>query len=274
MTRNNSKGTRYDEGDMVQINGTGTRYEVLHIIEPESDSPDYVIQNSQGDRQTVKASQIKKADQESGWKQEAMRDLMDKEDVTLENHDGTSRGGNRRGVFVATTPDGRKEYEVFKNRDIAHSVAKQRIKEDIEMQPEIFNQSFLKNHVYVTDTDARMIAQDDARSRTEGRTRAELEGMADRYNAEVSKDMERSELREKVEIAMSEKFKKQIKEDPIDYFSDIYGEDKVMEQSFIRINSEEAAEAAIQADGIAHFISFYDGQEILLPSGALAYRVN
>jgi hypothetical protein len=63
--------------------------------------------------------------------------------------------------------------------------------------------------------------------------------------------------------------------DPIEYFSD-YGwtAQDLIERNIVSIDIEEAAEAAVDEDGVAHFMSSYDGNEVDLPSGAVAFRTN
>lgn len=45
-------------------------------------------------------------------------------------------------------------------------------------------------------------------------------------------------------------------------------------QSFIQIDVDKAVEDAIDTDGISHFLDRYDGSELDLPSGAIAYGTN
>jgi hypothetical protein len=45
-----------------------------------------------------------------------------------------------------------------------------------------------------------------------------------------------------------------------------------MENGLIDIDG--ASEEAVRVDGIAHFISSYDGNTIYLPNGVVAYRLN
>ena len=62
----------------------------------------------------------------------------------------------------------------------------------------------------------------------------------------------------------------------LDYYESNFGEEQTIKM--IRENNlidiDEATEGAIREDGVAHFISSYDGNEIDLPSGYYAYRTN
>ena len=40
------------------------------------------------------------------------------------------------------------------------------------------------------------------------------------------------------------------------------------------IDIDSASEEAVGIDGIAHFISYYDGKQIDLDNGVVAYRIN
>lgn len=63
--------------------------------------------------------------------------------------------------------------------------------------------------------------------------------------------------------------------DPLEYFSEYGWEAKdLLERNIVSIDIDEAAEAAVSEDGVAHFISTYDGNEVDLPSGAVAFRTN
>lgn len=55
-------GTRYDEGDVVMHRQMRTLHSVVHVRNPASDSPDYVVQSVGSNRQlqTVKANDIRK----------------------------------------------------------------------------------------------------------------------------------------------------------------------------------------------------------------------
>ena len=54
----------------------------------------------------------------------------------------------------------------------------------------------------------------------------------------------------------------------------IYTEDQFFEQYGYSIDTEEAAEDAVNTDGVPHFFASYDGREVELDDGSVMYRVN
>ena len=64
------------------------------------------------------------------------------------------------------------------------------------------------------------------------------------------------------------------KADKINYIKDVFGDlsDFVRDPDYIDIDA--VADEAINQDGVAHFIAYYDGEENELGNGFLAYRVN
>jgi hypothetical protein len=64
--------------------------------------------------------------------------------------------------------------------------------------------------------------------------------------------------------------------DGLDYYVSNFGKEqafKVVSDNYL-INIDEASESAIDTDGIGHFLSRYDGEQIDLSNGHVAYRTN
>jgi len=96
---------------------------------------------------------------------------------------------------------------------------------------------------------------------------AELEGRMEKIVDDARENLKDSKSDE-IELAL---------DDPVQYFvheQGTYRIEDLFKAPFIRINTEEAAEDAVATDGVAHFLSTYDGNEVELPSGAVAYRTN
>jgi hypothetical protein len=64
--------------------------------------------------------------------------------------------------------------------------------------------------------------------------------------------------------------------DGFDYYIDNFGEEEAFNMAVKNnlIDIEGASEDAVNMDGVAHFISSYDGEEIALDNGSYAYRIN
>lgn len=68
----------------------------------------------------------------------------------------------------------------------------------------------------------------------------------------------------------------EILKDPVDYLADIYGKDGALKEAIriAGIDEQEAAEDAVSADGIGHFLAGYDGDLRDLSSGGVYWRHN
>jgi hypothetical protein len=275
--------TRYDRGDTVKHQGK--TYTVADIYNARSDSPDYLIAREDGQHKDpgdyirVKASDINLA--KGNWKDQAKMELEDK--LNVETEKGSYRFYDDMPIpslFLQSTSgeavNGEQEWIVFKNREDAREAAETKVVNDLETEPGIYNESFLARHSYITDTDKRMIAQDDARVITEDRPKDELESMAEMKGISYSDDIGRDELAEKIRVKEKERIQEKL-EDPIEYFVNergIYSKEQLMEQGFIRLDMDSAAEDAVNRDGEAHFLDIYDGKAEELPSGAVAFATN
>ena len=85
-----------------------------------------------------------------------------------------------------------------------------------------------------------------------------------------------SDMRDEASAKRADEVEAEIAKDPIGYFTDNYGYslEDLMKNNLFSIDFDAAADAAIATDGVAHFLSSYDGNEIDLPSGGVAYRTN
>ncbi len=169
------------------------------------------------------------------------------DDITLVEDDG----GSITAVWF-----GDEEYRIAQDDSSADELAMDYIRDLYdEMGPESFSPEFVKHYVTVSETDARIIAGEE---------------VDNRYEDEDDRD-EDAEMEEAAEIA------DKIENDPIGYFCDelgLYTEEELMKQNFIMIDTDRLFKDAIDQDGRGHFISSYDGDEIELPCGAYAYRIN
>ena len=110
----------------------------------------------------------------------ALRADLEVEDVEFlggDEYEGFMFGGD--GASNRET-----EWVIFTDDDMARQAAINRVKEDIENEPEIFNISFLEQHLYISDADRRMIAIDESTDRVDEMDTEEIlnkADMADQY---------------------------------------------------------------------------------------------
>lgn len=191
----------------------------------------------------------------TSWKKNAVTELNAQTGFKLKASDMELPYSLEDDGFYARSKD--HEFLVFKNATEAHHFANRKVKDDLESEPELFSKDFLENHIYVTDTDRRIMAGEEADNATE------------------DMDQDSEEYTETHDRVYNEWYEGLVK--PIVFLVEehgLYSTEDLMKASFIRIDEEAAAKDAVNIDGVAHFLASYDGEEIELPSGAVAYRVN
>jgi hypothetical protein len=196
-----------------------------------------------------------------GWKLTALKELTEQEseeftDAKDESYD--NRFQDRDGLYL----EGYGEYIVFPSYEKAELSAIDYVKEQLDEEPELFTKDWLNQFIYVSDTDRRIIAGEQ-----EDNLRNEMidEGI----------DENSAEFEERADAIYDEWYNGL--QDPIQFLveeQEIYSMEDLLQQSFIQIDTNEASEDAVNTDGVAHFFASYDGNQIELPSGAVAYRVN
>lgn len=234
------------------------------------------------------------------WKKIAMKEL--KEVLELDSIEIMDEGNNDSfEVSGEGSNNNESEWTIYKDWDSARYAAEERIKEDLNENPEYFNTDFIKNYLMIYDTDKRIIASEESDHWVDSTNDKdlleevnmlseyeEIEEQIDDLEGEDEPDEEKlEELNSQLEKILDdtkEEFRNnkydEIYEklsDPIDYFCNeqgIYPEDELLKQSFISIDEEEATEAAISADGIGNYLDCYDGEEVELPSGSYAFGTN
>src|SRR4030042_6278230 len=117
----------------------------------------------------------------------------------------------------------------------------------------MFTQTWLQDFIYISDTDKRMICNDEEDSIRE-------QVRDEKLDEEESPEKE-EEIDKIVETRVKE-YEISLK-DPIEYFVNeqgVYSVEDLMKQSWINIKIDEAAKDAVRTDGWAHFLSRYDGE--------------
>ena len=147
----------------------------------------------------------------------------------------------------------------------------------------MFNQDWLQSFISISDTDKRLISQEEAESQMEGmRDREILEkaGVDEEHDAALDADDQEKadkileDAKESMESDLSDEIYGEL-DDPIEYFVNqrgIYTVEELMKAGFIRIDTESAAKAAVREDGWAHFLSHYDGDYKQAKNGLVYWR--
>lgn len=191
------------------------------------------------------------------------------------DHKGRYGTWGKSGSFKA---DG-EEYNWIEDEKEAERIALEIVKDDLESDPSIFNQEWLKGFIYVqgADTMAQEEADDLVDNVMSDEEILKEAGVEDEYEEEEDDDKKQEILdnaREELRNQFATKIERDM-EDPIQYFvhdQGIYRIEDLMKADFIRINVEEAAQDAIDTDGVAHFISLYDGTMDTTPGGVVYFR--
>jgi hypothetical protein len=218
------------------------------------------------------------------WMEEALESLIeetgfDELEITM-----VSDNGNE---FIAS--DDNVEYRVFKTEDDAEEKAIEGVREDMEESPENFNKDFIINYIDGRDYFENALNEmnssyvEDIQSETndtkfENRLIDELVeyGLMDKDDAqydnaeEVADDLKSDYVDLLTEEQLDEG------NNGLDYFIRNFGEEETMKMVIDNnlIDIDEASKEAVNVDGIAHFLSSYDGETLYLNNDFVAYRVN
>ena len=215
-----------------------------------------------------------------GWMKEALLNLQLVEDdnslqITYTNENSFYVEGDSA------------EYRVFETYAIAYNTAIEQVREDLEENPDYFNQDWLMNWVDVDDTIENILEE-------YYRSYADDIAFEDdsTYNNRLIAEMVANGLMTEEEATSEDA--DDIAEDNVDNLVDLYVEenmegdkgvewyisnfgqddfrDLVIDNNLIDISG--ASEDAVDTDGVAHFLSSYDGEEIELDNDVVAYRTN
>lgn len=207
---------------------------------------------------------------------------VDLDDIEVEDSPLESFGA---GEAMQVEADG-EEYTVVPDEDTARDIAIAAVTQDLEDEPEIFNASFLEQHIdmealekWVFDAGMEDDYADDIATHDPDRFWEEMEQWGlnvpepeeDEDGDEVMPEPEEEHIE-----ALREAIAKDRSERPMEYFEDMYGRDEATKQAIeaVGIDTEAAAEDAVQTDGWAHFLSRYDGNYSETSSGFVYWREN
>lgn len=219
-----------------------------------------------------------------------------------EKYDEPTRVSETSFGYGYSVEIGNQEYYVFANHDDAENEAQAYVKDMLKSEPELFNQEFIRRYITMSDTDRRLYAQDDAdsyvgdiredndgerlieeASEVDSKIEEEWEDLQEKYNNEEidqdEYDDSKEKLLDKAEEALSESIYERVYEsleDPYEYFVEeqgIYSPEDFFKQFGNYIDVEEATVDAVSEDGVAHFLSSYDGNENEI-GDLYVYRIN
>lgn len=177
------------------------------------------------------------------------------------------------------------EIHVFPSEELAREAAIQRVREDLEGNPEFFDQDFLTDYINddffeeVAKESNEFYAEDIANESSDTAINRLAEEMVERgvisqedandpntdYYQEYGEDFVESMLSDirNSNYTFFEEFKAQMGDENVK---------AILDKNPHAIDIDAAAEAAVDIDGTAHFLSGYDGQKIELPNGYVGYR--
>jgi hypothetical protein len=217
------------------------------------------------------------------WMEEALASLIEETGSTDIEISYVSNDGKE---FYATDND--VEYRVFKTEDDAEETAIQQVREDLEENPEYFNQDWLMNYIDGRDFFEEALNEmnqsyvDDIESESDSkyanRLIAELveNGLMDEADAKSDYAQPMADDLKSDYVALLTEDKMNEGNDGLDYFIFNFGEEEtykmVIDNNLIDI--DEASKDAVSTDGIGHFLSSYDGETLYLSDDCVAYRIN
>jgi len=250
------------------------RYQFNYSCNSPKDLIDFLNENG------LKSEKFTDGGDVQGWMKEALLNLKLVEDdnslqITHTNDDSFYVEGDSA------------EYRVFETYAIAYNTAIEQVREDLEENPDYFNQDWLMNWVDMDDTIENILEEyyrsyaddiaDEDDSRYKNRLIAEMveNGLMTEEEAtsEEANDIAEDNVDNLVDLYVEENMEG---DKGINWYISNFGEDEfrdlVIDNNLIDISG--ASEDAIDTDGVAHFLSSYDGEEIELDNDVVAYRTN
>jgi hypothetical protein len=202
---------------------------------------------------------------------EELKIRVDRSGFSVPAYEITIRGGSKHG----------KEWKVVENEDAERELALEIVKQDLEQEPELFEQNFIESHINTEqlrrdlESDVRDMREEDLR---EMRTRdfwREYEG----EGLDLPDEDEEGELPDPDDSHIEELAERQTEEmlkDPMSYLEDIYGKEDAVKKAIeiAGFDIDAAAEDAVDTDGAAHFLSSYDGNSYTTKGGLVYWRIN
>jgi hypothetical protein len=184
-------------------------------------------------------------------------------------------------IYFRGSRTGSQEWYVVTNDEQEHELAVAIVKQDLEQEPEVFDQGFIERHIDTDrlsrelESDVQTQREEDLREMRERDFWREWEG----EGFDAPEENEDGDIEPPTEDQISDLAAHQTEEqlrDPLAYLVDIYGQEDAVKQAIeiAGIDVDAAAEDAVDTDGAAHFLSSYDGNTETTKSGLVFWRHN
>jgi hypothetical protein len=214
------------------------------------------------------------------WQRVAVTALaMDWESLSLDYHNTDS--------MRVETRDGT-TFLIYQDDDVAEAVAVSQVNDLLEEDPGNFNQDWLQNFIDL-DSLRRQLIDDVETMYQEEFDNLDVEEMRDKlrdlgelheedfYDEDDEPLPLTPDLEQQITDGVADYVTRLAKDrvsDPIEYLEEIFGREAAVKEAMRigGIDYDAAAQDAVSTDGIAHFLAGYDGDQIDLPGGAVAYR--
>lgn len=182
--------------------------------------------------------------------------------------------------FKIETDDG-SEYVYYEKESDAEKDALEQLKDMFESDTGTWEGAdWVNQFLKISDTDKRIIANEEADSRLDGISWSELRELAKQYGVETEddkgEDLDEDEIKDKLSSEISDEIEKEL-DNPVKYFVDdqgMYSLKDLAKQNFIMQDYEAMARYVIDNDGVAPTLAGYDHDERNTKSGAVVYRMN
>jgi len=183
-------------------------------------------------------------------------------------------GFHIKSLHGAECENGESEWIVFRNDDEARDAAIAYVKSDLEDDPGNFNEGFIVDHLNADNFEAEV--REDAE---EGRLDYGAEDFQQLgyINPELDINSITDEMVEDArKRAVDDDINEALRMGIMPWFRERYGRERAAAEAIehLGIYIDQAAEDAVDTDGVAYFLDRYDGEAVELPSGAVAFGVN
>lgn len=226
------------------------------------------------------------------WEETAKREL--EKELGVKTEIGSYEYYENLGAIALVTvkgeaKNGESEWIVFPDLETAKKAAVHRVGEDLENNPEYFEESWLLSQIDNEKAERffREMYDEWNRSYVNDIKREDSDEYINRLAAEmvsngiITEEEGRDKdfnLDTKIDEFVENMTNEQISEGNggFEHYSLNFGEDeakKILKDNNL-IDIDSAAQNAVDIDGVAHFIDMYDNNAVELPSGAVAYGTN